>query len=387
MKGRRTLTFALLLVLLSLVLIFGCGKKDNNNEAANEENYLPKRESTEPQNDEQITVEQAVLNALDKLAISAKDIKRIQKEDAIYYYIPLDEKKDTDLDFADMVVSGQLELTGTRVSNVIREENSKVIREYYDSIHNQSYIIEIYYSTVQPGFNPSEKKTTVAYLSIIIDDFGHVNSKLLDAFCQSDPVISFAVIPGLPFSKVAMKKATDSGHEVLIHIPMQADNPNANPGNNAILANLSRKDIISRMNSYFDELPLAVGANQHMGSKISANKDLMSAVLSVIKDKGLFFIDSKTTPNSKAYRTALELNIASEERDLFLDAPANSDEVIQQRLKDLQKLKDTKGKALVITHCHDFSRLQRLNYFIKEAEKMGYVLIPASKYVSTEPEI
>jgi polysaccharide deacetylase 2 family uncharacterized protein YibQ len=124
-----------------------------------------------------------------------------------------------------------------------------------------------------------------------------------------------------------------------------------------------------------------------MGSKISANKDLMSAVLSVIKDKGLFFIDSKTTPNSKAYRTALELNIPSEERDLFLDAPANSDEVIQQRLKDLQKLKDTKGKALVITHCHDFSRLQRLNYFIKEAEKMGYVLIPASKYVSTEPEI
>jgi hypothetical protein len=153
-------------------LDFRCGKKDNNNEAANEENYLPKRESTEPQNDEQITVEQAVLNALDKLAISAKEIKRIQKEDAIYYYIPLDEKKDTDLDFADMVVSGQLELTGTRVSNVIREENSKVIREYYDSIHNQSYIIEIYYSTVQPGFNPSEKKTTVAYLSIIIDDFG-----------------------------------------------------------------------------------------------------------------------------------------------------------------------------------------------------------------------
>lgn len=387
MNRRWFKNFALLILLIAILSVTACHKKTDRSDNGNVENYLPERENTEPQNDESVTVEQAVLNALDKLAISAKDIKKIQKDDAIYFYIPLDEKKDIDLDFADMVLSGQLELTGTTVSNVIREENAKVIREYLDTIHNQSYVIEVYYSSVQPGFNASEKKNKVAYLSIIVDDFGSYNNAVLDKFCESDPVISFAIIPGLPYSKEVMKKAVNSGHEVLVHIPMQADNPNANPGKNAILETLNHNEIVSRMQSYFAELPNAVGANQHMGSKISANKNLMNSVLSVIKQKNLFFVDSKTTARSVAYRTALALNIPSAERDFFLDAPANSDAVINQRLAEIKKLKDRKGKVLVITHCHDITRLNRLNYFIKEAEKMGFTIIPASKYVASEPDL
>ena len=376
-----------MMIILLLLALGACQKKETPEDVQNDFSELPERENVEPQNDEQITVEQAVFKALDKLSISPKDITKLQKEDGIYFYIPLDKTKEIDLYFADMVMIGQIELTGSQITESIRDENSKVIREFYDKVHRQNYVVEIYYSDVKPGFEPSERKSKVAYLAVIVDDFGNYGSGLLDEFADSDPAITFAVIPGLPHSKIAMQKALDKGHEVIVHIPMQADNPKANPGKNAILETMGHDEIVSLMNSYFKELPYAVGANQHMGSKISANKKLMEAVLSVIDQKKLFFIDSKTTARSVAYKTALEMNIPSAERNLFLDAPANSDEIIEQRLNDLKKLKESHGKALVITHCHDKSRLDRLNRFIQEAENMGFELVPVSKYVALEPDI
>ncbi len=377
----------LIILMIMSVSSVSCSKKSQESSTSQDESFFPERENVEAQNDEQITVEQAISKALDKLSISTKTIKKIVKNDGIYFYIPIPTAKDIDLDFADMVLTGQLEITGTQIANVIREEKVKVIREYYDPIHKQSYIIEIYNDTAEPGFYPEERSSNIAYLAVIIQGFGSYDNALLDEFANSDQAITFAIIPGLAHSKSVMQKALSNGHEVIIQIPMQADNPKANPGKDAITEKMSANEIKEKMANYFKELNHAVGATQYMGSKISSNKDLMNPVLSYLQDHSLFFIDNKLTTRSIAYQTALEMNIPSGERDLFLDLPANSDEVLQQRLNELRKLKDSKGKALIITHCHDKSRLDRLTQLIKEAEKMGYELIPVSKYIATEPEL
>lgn len=377
----------LIIFIIMTVSFISCSKKSQDSAESQEESFFPEREDVEAQNDEQITVEQAISKALDKLSISTKSIKKINKSDGIYFYIPIATDKEVDLDFADMVLTGQLEMTGTEIANVIREEKVKLIREYYDPVHKQSYIIELYYDTAEPGFYPEEKSSNIAYLSIIIQGFGAYDNALLDEFANSDQSITFAIIPGLAHSKSVMQKALSKGHEIMIQIPMQADNPKANPGKNAITEKMSPSEVKEKMANFYKELNQAVGATQYMGSKISSNKELINPVLSFIQNHSLFFIDSKSTARSIAYQTAIEMNIPSGERDLFLDLPANSDEVLQQRLNELRKLKDTKGKALIITHCHDKSRLDRLTQLIKEAEKMGYELIPVSKYIATEPEL
>ncbi|MCB5249815.1 MAG: divergent polysaccharide deacetylase family protein [Candidatus Cloacimonadales bacterium] len=385
MNRQITKTLYFIVIAISLVLFITCSKKDKVNKKLLDDSNIPQREKVEAKNEEQTSIEKVILITLDKYDISPTTIKKLQKDDGIYFYIPIEER--IDLDNIDMVLQGSIEQIGGQVARSITDSQKKVIREYYDKIHRQNYIIEIYYQDVNPGFKAGERKIDTAYLCVIVDDFGNYNTKLLDEFAASRPEITFAVIPGLPHSKLAMEKALNSGHEVIVHIPMQAINPQANPGSNAVFSHMTAAQAKAKVQSYFKELPYAVGANQHMGSKISSNQELMEAVLSVLQEKELFFVDSKTIGNSIAYKTAVDMNIPAAERNLFLDAPANSDEVLEERINDLRKLRNLTGKALVITHCHDKARLDRLNRFILAAEEMGFELVPASKYVSLEPEI
>jgi hypothetical protein len=184
-----------------------------------------------------------------------------------------------------------------------------------------------------------------------------------------------------------MQKAISSGREVIVHIPMASESSNINPGANAITQNLSEREIYERVRGYFSEITFAKGANQHMGSLISQNKQLLRASFRYLAENDYFFIDSRTTPNTVAREVASEMGISFEERNLFLDSPTSSDEVLRERLMDLQKVLETTGRALVITHCHDRGRLERLRIFIIEARKMGFEIVPASKYVRQDINI
>jgi polysaccharide deacetylase 2 family uncharacterized protein YibQ len=214
-----------------------------------------------------------------------------------------------------------------------------------------------------------------------VDDFGNFDGPIIDGFCSLDKGVTFAILPDLPFSKSIMEKAVKSGHEVIVHIPMEAEDKTTNPGNNAILESLTNDEIYARMDSYFKEIYHAKGANQHMGSLISKEKEPLTAALKYLADKKYFFIDSRTTAQTIAREVAKELNIPFEERNLFLDSPENSDEVMLERLKDLQRFKETRGKVLIITHCFDTERLNRLKKFIDAAKIMGFDIVSASEYV------
>ena len=370
------------LIICIILLLVSCGKKE---QTPLTDQKLSRQKEPVKKIEEKYTMDKIVLNALFKLGINNEHVKKITKDDGIFYYIPLNTNND--IEFADAVLQGFIEKSQISLMEVIKSDHKKIIKSYWDSVHSQMFVIELFYSVVKPGFKYDDPFTDIGQLCIIIDDFGSFDGPLLDAFCELDPAVTFAVIPGLPFSKIAVEKAIKSGHEVIIHMPMEPDNPNINPGNNAIYHNLPTKEIYERVKEYFKEIAVAMGANQHMGSKITQDKSLMRASLKYLAENDYFFIDSKTTPNSVAREIANELQIAFEERDLFLDAPENSDEVLFERLKQLQKLKEKKNRALVITHCFDRGRLQRLNRFIEEARAMGFEIVPASKYVIKSPSI
>jgi polysaccharide deacetylase 2 family uncharacterized protein YibQ len=178
-----------------------------------------------------------------------------------------------------------------------------------------------------------------------------------------------------------MERAIRSGREVIVHMPMEATDPSVNPGRNAIFARMSNREVYDRVQEYFVELNMSVGANQHMGSRITQSRPLMRASLRYLAENNLFFVDSRTTGGSVAREIATELGIGFAQRDLFLDAPECSDVVLHQRLQDLNRLMNTQGRALVITHCSDRGRLNRLKRFIDEAVDMGWELVPVSVYV------
>jgi len=345
---------------------------------------IPEKESTKI-DVKKLEKNETVLDALDHartlLGVPENLFKTRIKDDIIDISIALD-KAEMDLNYANMIITGQVEMIGGEV-RIGKElySGSMQILEIYDPENKQEFKIKLYYA--KEGYYQQEK----IKLAIVVDDFGYSGGKLLEDFCALDKNITFAILPGLNFSKNAMIKANATGHETMIHIPMEPINyPRNDPGSNAIFVHLSKKEIRKKIENFIKELPLCVGANNHMGSLATADKEVMTVVLEVLKKHNMYFIDSHTTSSTVAYDTAQRMMVPSFDNDFFLDTPDISDETLSKKIQKLHSLEQ--NKVLIITHCTSRKKLEYLKKFLTKIENMNYELVPVSSFFKTDlPEI
>lgn len=218
-----------------------------------------------------------------------------------------------------------------------------------------------------PEVKPHISKPKVA---IVIDDMGEDIRQLRDILAIDAP-IAVAILPFLPHSKDVAEKAGLNGREVLLHLPMEPkDTDNNDPGNGAVFTDMSEAQISEQVKRDIDAIPYAIGINNHMGSKFTENEILMRTVLEVAKSKNLFFLDSKTTSKSTAYRLAKNMGLRTASRQVFLD---NEEDIsyIKRQLIELIKIAKKNGAAIAIGHPHPATiaaikeMLPRLNQDVK----------------------
>ncbi len=332
---------------------------------------------------EKDSVLDAIVHAKLLLGVDEKNYKNYIGEDAIYISIGIN-RSEMDLNYANVIITGQVELiNGKLISGVEKSNGNKQVLEFEDPQDSQTYVVTLKYSKPQKEIEPKTQ------LAIVVDDFGIRNNKLLEAFCSLNSNITFAILPYQKYSKLVMNKAVKSGHETMIHIPMEpVSYPKNNPGANAIYVDLSESDIKHRMEGYIKQFPLCVGANNHMGSFVTTDESVMRIVLQVLKDHDLYFIDSRTSQSSIAYDVAKEMLIPTFENQFFLDTPSITDQTVSRKLKQLKYLAKSKDKILVITHCATQDRYEFLKEFVEEIEKLDFELIPVSELFKNKlPEI
>jgi len=318
-------------------------------------------------------VEAAIVTTAHKLGVQEKKMRHKTAGATVYYFIAL-PREAVDLTFANMILKGAVESAGGTMLK--GEDNTKSRSQTLTFTHPNSryrYVVEIYYD------EKVEQAARAPKLVLIIDDFGYYNGDLLDQFCATDPNITFAIIPYTRYAKTVMHQAVKAGHETIIHIPMEPlDFPKSDPGDKAIFVQHSDKEISKRMKNYIDQLPLCVGANNHMGSFATSDENTMRVVMRELKENNLYFVDSRTTSTSVAYSTAQRSNILAFKRDLFLDDPDMSSKVYTERISQLAALKG-QPYVVAIMHCHTTKHLQYMNRFIAQAKRMGFVLTRPSQ--------
>jgi polysaccharide deacetylase 2 family uncharacterized protein YibQ len=163
-------------------------------------------------------------------------------------------------------------------------------------------------------------------------------------------------------------------------MPMEPESyPKDNPGKSAIYTSLNDDEIKARVVHFCEELPNAVGINNHMGSKATSDKRTMDAVCSVLSEKGMFFIDSFTIASSVVSQAAKDAGIPSYRRHVFLDVPDSSLDNAKLKIDELKKKNERNNPTVVITHCLTKAKLLQLQEFIRLAQSEGYVLIPVSQ--------
>lgn len=215
-----------------------------------------------------------------------------------------------------------------------------------------------------------------AKLSIIIDDMGNSMQEARSLAAIGVP-LTFAIIPGLAHVREVAAFAASRNIETMIHLPMQSKGwPQRRLEPNGLLVSMDDQAIASRMDEFFRLVPGASGANNHMGSEFTEHEEKMRPVLTALKQKGFFFIDSVTTPHSVGYRMAREMGIRSARRNVFLDNEQNRD-YINGQLRQAVAMASKHGSAIAICHPHP-ATISALAAFLPTLKQQGVTLAPAS---------
>ncbi len=185
-------------------------------------------------------------------------------------------------------------------------------------------------------------------VAVVIDDIGN-SLDLAREFLRLPVPITFSILPLRPFSRQLMEEIACSEHEILLHQPMEPFRPDIDPGPGAVYTNFSATRIQDTIRSNLHQINAASGVNNHMGSKFTANREKVEEALEAIRQDGLFFIDSLTTPRSVAYKIAKKLHMSAGHRNVFLDCRPTSGATVRE-MKRLVAVATRWGKAIGIGH-------------------------------------
>jgi len=156
-------------------------------------------------------------------------------------------------------------------------------------------------------------------IAILIDDIGYDPGALRRLLAIEAPV-AFAVLPSTPHARSSAEAIHRAGREVLLHLPMEPHGyPDRNPGDGALFASMTASQIRRMMEKNLRSVPHAEGVNNHMGSKFMEEREPLSVVFDILRQKGLYFVDSVTTDSSVAGALAAEKDLRFATRDLFID--------------------------------------------------------------------
>lgn len=215
-------------------------------------------------------------------------------------------------------------------------------------------------------------------VAIIIDDLGY-DFRLAERFLQLDRSLTVSVLPQSPFSRRIVQSANDRGMEVMLHLPMEPEEyPRIDPGPGALVSTMSPDELIARLNDNLNRLPGTSGVNNHMGSRLTADADRMNQIFSVLKQRGLFFVDSRTTPETVTRQAARLFHVPYAQRDIFIDH-TEIPERIREQITNLIQHAETYGVGIGIAHPHD-ETYQVLRDVLPELRKR-VELVPASRVV------
>jgi hypothetical protein len=197
---------------------------------------------------------------------------------------------------------------------------------------------------------PKKAEANLPRLCIVIDDLGYAPPELVRRLCSLPIAFSVAVLPYQEFTKESAHTAHDLGKEVLLHLPMEGL-ATKDPGPDALLANLDEGELRRRAKKALGEIPHAVGTNNHMGSKLTADRTRMTWVLQEVKTRKFFFVDSRTSKETVAEEVARGLHIPTTRRHVFLDDDKSFGE-IEKQWERAVALARKDGEALAIGHIY-----------------------------------
>lgn len=339
-------------VIFSLLAITSAAGLDYINWSKGKKSYVFSilSESRKPKKPE-ISISQVVLDRLSRQGIPDDSVSKFKDQAGIDHL-----KIDLSLaEYTNVETRLRQDLQRAKAKIVKKEEQEDEEKIYFlwDIQRHKAEKLAILFSCKKelpevpekpPAIEPKNK------VALIMDDMGYSLDAIYDILSLQEP-ITVAIIPFSPLGEQTAQIAYQNGLEILLHLPLESiNNTEANNSIEGIICtDMSEQEIITLVERNLDQVPYISGVNNHMGSKVTPNESLMHIILQRLKQRDLFFVDSRTTGKSVAYDVAIQLEIPTAQRHVFLDSEVDEG-YIREKLIELFILAQKRGEAVGICH-------------------------------------
>ena len=218
-------------------------------------------------------------------------------------------------------------------------------------------------------------------IGLIIDDLGNSLHEGERA-AHLPAAVACAVLPHTPHARAIATAADAAGKEVMLHLPMESREP-LEPGPGQLDTGMPALEMKATLDLDLDTVPHVRGVNNHMGSLLTTSPPAMEWLMRELRDRHMFFVDSRTTADSVAATVARHEGVPALERDVFLDDDPRP-EAITAQLDRLERLARQRGYALGIGHPHP-NTLTVLEQWLPGLAARGIRVLPLSTRLASQP--
>jgi hypothetical protein len=216
-------------------------------------------------------------------------------------------------------------------------------------------------------------------VAIIVDDMG-CNLNAVKELLKINADLTFAILPFQAHTREAAEMFHKASKETLLHLPMEpVSYPREKPGEGALFTDMNDEELVLQLKKNIADVPYISGVNNHMGSKFMTDEKKLILIFNELKKKKLFFVDSRTSNDTKAYAAAKKTGLQIAERKIFIDNNRDYNK-IYANLINIAKDNDVSPRILI---GHPYPETIRA---LKEATKVlhekGVSIVPVSKIVN-----
>ncbi len=223
------------------------------------------------------------------------------------------------------------------------------------------------------------KPVPLRQVAIIIDDIGY-DLKPVKELLKINADLTFAILPLCPHTREAAEMFHRAHRETLLHLPMEpVSYPREKPGNGALFTDMNEEELVFQLEKDIADVPYISGVNNHMGSKFMQDEKKLTLVFNKLKKNKLFFIDSRTSSDSKAFVSAEKVGLPIAARKIFLDNSRNHDEIYNNLINIAKKNGDL-SPVILIGHPYP-ETIRAISDAMKVLREKGVSIVPVSQIV------
>jgi uncharacterized protein len=218
-------------------------------------------------------------------------------------------------------------------------------------------------------------------LAVIIDDIGY-DLPLVEELVRIKAPVAFAILPHTPHAREAARIIHAAGKEILLHLPMEPHSyPTDNPGEGALFTDMDEGEIRRRLEADLAAVPYVSGVNNHMGSRFMEDEARLAVVMQELSKRGLFFVDSLTTRDSRGRSAAARAGVRFAARTVFIDHTPGYAAALANLAHPAGRGRDAEKPRLLIGHPRP-DTVRALREAQPLWQKEGIRMIPLSAYIA-----